>query len=186
MGEKSAVRSEIAEKRLSLSSPDVVHKSDKVSENAIHLDFLRQAKVIAAYLPIKNEVQTRKIIGWLWRFGKKVCVPVVKNSSMKFAELAIGSKMKENKFGIPEPVKKKFIDQKKVGAFLVPGVAFSPDGHRIGSGKGFYDRFFSGSKIKGKKVGLAFDFQIVDSISPEAHDVKMDYVVTESKVIKVV
>jgi 5-formyltetrahydrofolate cyclo-ligase len=182
---KSKIRDEIAEKRLLLSNFDIIHKSERVSENAIHLDFLRSARIVAAYLPIKNEVQTRKIIGWLWRFGKKVCVPVIKKSNMKFAELKIGSKLVKNKFGILEPVKKKFVDHKKIDAFLVPGVAFSLDGHRIGSGKGFYDRFFASSKLKGKKIGLAFNFQIVDSIESEPHDIKMDFIVAEDKIIKV-
>jgi 5-formyltetrahydrofolate cyclo-ligase len=184
LGHKSEIREEITEKRLLLSNFDIIHKSDRVSENAIHLAFLRRAKIVAAYLPIKNEVQTRKIIGWLWRFGKKVCVPVIKKSGMKFAELAIGSKLVKNKFGILEPVKKKFVDHKKIDAFLVPGVAFSLDGHRIGSGKGFYDRFFATPKLKGKKIGLAFNFQIVDDIETEPHDIKMDFIVTEDKIIK--
>ena len=68
---------------------------------------------------------------------------------------------------------------------IVPGIVFDKNGHRIGYGYGYYDRFFHKLDANVKKIGFAFDFQVVDKIPEEQHDVPMDVVITEKRVLKV-
>ena len=182
--EKNGLRERIRAERLALSGNEVASSSGEITKNVLHIEQLRSAKMVAAYLPFANEVDTRQIIGWLWRLGKEVCVPVVSKTGMRFAKITAKTIMKTNSAGIPQPTSKKFVQPKAIGAFLVPGVAFSRDGHRIGTGKGFYDKFFNSHKLRAPKIGLAYGFQIVERIMSEGHDVAMDFVVTENGVIK--
>ena len=101
---------------------------------------------------------------------------------MHFSELNNISDLHENSFGMFEPADSKKVDSEKIDVFVVPGIAFDKKGHRIGWGKGFYDKFFGANKTKGKKIGLAFDFQIVEKIPFEQFDVKMDLIVTEKRI----
>lgn len=68
------------------------------------------------------------------------------------------------------------------GLILIPGLAFSEQGDRLGRGKGFYDKYLS--RYTGVKIGVCFEVQLVDSIPTEFHDVPLDYIVTEKKIIK--
>ena len=78
----------------------------------------------------------------------------------------------------------KIFPPEKIDAFIVPGLAFDLRGARIGWGQGFYDRFFSNAEINGARIGIAFDFQLVGEIPCGAYDEKMDFIVTEKRVVK--
>ena len=82
-------------------------------------------------------------------------------------------------FNVPEPKEKKVFD-KKIDVVLVPGVAFDKNFNRMGFGKGYYDKFLK--EFEGIKIGVCHSFQLLDEIPSEAHDVKMDVIVTEEEV----
>jgi len=83
----------------------------------------------------------------------------------------------KGKFHIPEPVGPLFTDYASIQLALIPGMAFDGEGHRLGRGKGYYDRFLSHPAFtKIPKVGLCFDFQLVPSVPCESHDLPMDQV----------
>ncbi len=88
-------------------------------------------------------------------------------------------------FAIQEPVISgaQEIPQQKIQGFLIPGLGFDRKGNRLGWGKGFYDRTLA--DFRGLKIGVAFSSQVVTSLPSEAHDVKMDLVITEKEVIKI-
>lgn len=145
------------------------------------------ANNIGVYLSFKKEVNTTEIIEKLWLMEKKLFAPVVNVDlhGFSFAELNSLHNLSENKYGVPEPphtADKIFPEE--IDLFLVPGIAFDKKGHRLGWGKGYYDKFFNSFQIKGKKVGLAFSFQMVESIPNESFDVPMDYVVSEKDFTK--
>ena len=86
------------------------------------------------------------------------------------------------KFGIPEPMELMKVSYKSIDAVIVPGVAFDKNGYRIGFGFGHYDKFLKKTP-HAVKIGLAFEFQIVDSVPKEEHDVPVDFIITEKRVI---
>ncbi|MCR4335056.1 MAG: 5-formyltetrahydrofolate cyclo-ligase [archaeon] len=184
---KDFLRELMKKKRKYLSDAEVFEKSKKITQNLFSLKEINQAQNIALYISFNNEVETKQIIEKLWKQGKNVFVPVMKEESeehLYFAKIDSFEGLIENNKGILEPKEKVFIPPNEIELFIVPGVAFDKKGNRIGWGKGFYDKFFNFNKIVAKKIGLAFEFQIVESISHKAHDVKMDFVVTEKKVFQ--
>ena len=84
-------------------------------------------------------------------------------------------------FGISEPVNKTQYSKYDIDLFIIPGLAFGMQGERVGFGKGYYDKLLKNTDAI--KTGFLYDFQLTDEIEPEKHDIYMDYLITESKVI---
>ena len=132
-----------------------------------------------------KEVRTKALIESAITNGKKVLLPItnLEAKRMEIGEVNDHSDLREGAFGIMEPGKKSGQWEEKIEAAIVPGLAFDMEGHRIGYGYGYYDKFLR--KIpKAVKIGIAFDFQIADKIPNEAHDVPLDIIVTEKEVIE--
>jgi 5-formyltetrahydrofolate cyclo-ligase len=186
MVSKNLIRETILKKRSSLSSEKVSFLSEKISSNFLSLPEVKKSKTIGIYLSYSNEADTRVIVQRLLETGKRVCVPVMdfQKNCFDFCLLESIEKTSKNKIGISEPSEKIVVSPKKIDLFAVPGIAFDLEGNRVGSGKGYYDRFFSENKINSKKIGIAFEFQVSERIPCEKHDVKMDVIVTENAVLK--
>ncbi|MFH1391925.1 MAG: 5-formyltetrahydrofolate cyclo-ligase [Candidatus Diapherotrites archaeon] len=183
--DKHFLRELIKRKRRKLLDSEAREKSQKIFENLFSLEEIKSTQNIAVYISVNNEVETKPIIEKLWKLGKNVFVPVMKEEKdehLHFAKIDSFQNLSENNKGILEPKEELFISPNEIELFIVPGLAFDKEGNRVGWGKGFYDRFFNFNKISAKKIGLAFEFQIVEKISHKAHDVRMDLIVTENEV----
>ncbi len=143
-------------------------------------------KCAMAYMPIQSEVKTLRLINTLITRGIRVYVPSVSGDKMTPVLYTKSCKLVKGAFKINEPARKKAIDSHKcIGLVIVPGIAFDLKGHRIGFGKGFYDRFLKKLPSKTVKVGVAFEKQLVADIPHEKHDVHMDYIVTEKRILRI-
>ena len=100
--------------------------------------------------------------------------PRLKNQDLEFVK---PSKWGRSRLGFQEPVGGALIESEKLDGFLVPGLAFSKKGERIGRGKGFYDRTLA--QVSGLKVGVCYSYQLFSELPTEDHDVKMDIVVSD-------
>lgn len=165
------------EKRLNMT--DAAEKSRILCEKLSESDIYRNARFIAVYMPIKNEADISLISDKAFSDGKRVCIPVTEENEIYFSEIFRGEVFVSGKFGIKEPAVKRRTNG--ADTVFVPGLAFSEKGERIGWGGGWYDRLLANSCAK--KVGVCYDFQISDGICLEAHDVKTDYLFTESGLI---
>jgi len=138
------------------------------------------------YYPKGNEVDLRKILKKSLNENKKVILPKTNkdNFSMTIHKIDnLSEDLEKGAFEIMEPKKDCLeINKEDIDIVFVPGVAFDLAGNRLGHGLGYYDRFLE--DLNGIKVGIAYDFQIVDSIKVKSHDMPMDYVITEKRVIK--
>ena len=115
--------------------------------------------------------------------NKTVIIPKVAHSELEPSVIIDFDNLIPAKFGILEPIELMKIAYKNIDLVLVPGIVFDKEGHRIGYGFGYYDKFLK--KVpKAVKVGLAFDFQIVDRIPAEEHDVPVDFIITEKRIIE--
>ena len=119
---------------------------------------------------------------------KTVIVPYVEgnNPILQLSELKDFNWLEPKTFGIMEP-KELYIREfsyKKLDLVIIPGIVLDKKGHRIGYGHGYYDRFLKTLNKDVKKIGLAFELQVVDEIPEEEHDVPVDIVVTEKRVLK--
>ena len=143
-----------------------------------------KGKIVGGYYPYNNEIDCIQILKKLEKKNYIISLPKIKkNSQMDFIQWSSKDPLVINKFGIPEPSngKIKFPD-----VLLVPLLSFDTKLNRVGYGGGFYDRYIHRIKRKKKPllVGLAYSFQRVKSISINKHDKKLDFVVTERKIIE--
>ena len=109
------------------------------------------------------------------RDGKRVAVPKCYGDEMKFIYLDDLSAVAEGYAGIPEPIADGPVAEDQTALVLMPGLAFDPEGHRIGYGGGFYDKFLA-SEPEHPTLALCYDFQIVDHLETESFDIPVDAV----------
>jgi len=172
--------------RRALTEEVWLEKSRIVQKRVMASVPFQDAAVIFSYVGFNREVKTEVIIAEALARGKTVCIPFtdwkggfltpVKISS--FDEITTGSGR------VPQPADREPFPLEKVNVLLIPGVVFDLHGNRIGMGKGFFDRFLAALPPSAVKIGLAFDLQIVESLTPAPWDVAMDWVMTESRVIQ--
>jgi 5-formyltetrahydrofolate cyclo-ligase len=186
---KDSIRKEILLKRLELSAEERRLRSRALQTRLFNREEFRKAKRIQFYISFNHEVETREMIGRALEIGKKVFVPYLKEAEgeIGLSELRdLKQEVQKNRNGFEEPFG-PFIrpsDPAGVDLWVIPGVVFDLSGNRIGYGKGFYDRLLS-SSAQGIFTGIAFDLQLVDTIPVEAHDVRMNQIVTEYRTIEV-
>ena len=166
---KATLRREMIEKRKALCL-----KNGEMFVKMIRgLDIYQRAKTVMLYMPIKGEAD----VTGLFADKKLFLLPVTFGEDM-FA--AVAGETEIGNFNVPEPKDKAPFDKEKIDLVIVPGVVFDHQCNRAGYGKGYYDRFLK--DMKAFKIGVCHSFQIVDEIESEAHDIKMDMIVTERDV----
>jgi 5-formyltetrahydrofolate cyclo-ligase len=185
---KQELRREMREKLASLSSADVRAKSAAIWEQCLLVTEFVTADWVLAYVSRGHEVATHEFIKRLLAMGKHVCVPKFDEPTSQYvvSELHDFDKdLVKGKFGILEPCAEavRRVEPGKLGALLVPGLAFDMMGNRLGRGLGFFDRILQ--ETTGAKLALAYDFQSVETVPAEKHDVRMDFIITETRVVNV-
>ena len=186
--EKKILRNEILFIRNSLDKEIKDSMDCEIYNNLINSQLYSKAKSIFIYISFGSEINTKDIISKALKDNKKVYMPKIykEDKSMKAIRLKSFNDLKENSMGILEPIDDNdCIDKKEIDLILVPGVVFDFNGNRIGYGGGYYDRYLQDIKGISNKVVLAYDFQIVDSIEPEAHDISFDYIISNTKFRKI-
>ena len=182
--DKSALRESFLKKRKGLTIPEVIKKSQDVALKFFELAEIKGENHFAAYLPINNEVDTKGIIDDLLQKEVSTFVPayLATNNDYLFTRFDGWQNLEEGPKGILQPRIIKSVDSSLIEVAILPGLAFSKSGVRLGYGKGVFDRLLA--KSKAIRIGLAYDFQLVDKIEKEKHDLLMDMVVTEKKVYR--
>ena len=142
------------------------------------LEEFRRAGTVLLYWSMDDEVQTHDFVN-RWYREKCILLPCVDGDDLRLRQYTGSECLKAGEqFGIGEPTGPEFTDLDSVELIIVPGVAFDSEGNRMGRGRGFYDRLLK-STPKAYKVGVAFDFQVIDRVPVEEFDVAMDRVVSE-------
>lgn len=187
--DKKEVRREVTGKKKQMSEDQIASLSAELKERFCSLEAYKNASVIYAYMSYNQEVRTMPIIRQAWKDGKKIAVPLTINKEyMEFIYLESFEDLENGYMGIPEPKAalldepERIADEKDV-LILMPGLAFDRDCNRTGYGGGFYDKYLASHPgTRFTKVALCFDFQIYEHLEVEAHDEKMDMVVSNSAV----
>ncbi len=140
-----------------------------------------EAKLIALYSSIRNEVDTQQVFETAISLGKRIVFPRIDDGQMVFVEVKSQSDFYLGTFGVLEPVGAKVVPVRCIDLIIVPGVAFDRSGFRIGFGKGYYDQALENRPLSCRLAGLGYAFQLEDSIPREAHDVSLDWLVTDQE-----
>ena len=187
---KETLRLEIRRMRERLTSEQVEEKSKLIKEKLFSLPEFQSARTVAFYAAFKksNEVGTEEMIKEALKMGKTVLVPITDTIEDKivFSEIKNVDDLAPGTFDILEPIPelRKIFANEAIRLIVVPGIAFDLQGHRIGYGLGYYDKFLSGLAKYVTKVGLAYEFQVAQEIPVEGHDIRLDKIITEERVIE--
>lgn len=172
---KQELRKSIREQKRAMTAQEIERRSALLLEKFVATDTYRKADTLYGYLPYNQEVRTVPILEQALKDGKRVAVPKVYGEEMKFIYLTDLSQVAKGYAGIPEPILDEPVAQAKTALVLMPGLAFDPQGHRIGYGGGFYDKFLS-AEPEHPTVALCYDFQVLPQLETEAFDIPVDLV----------
>jgi len=141
------------------------------------LEKLQPYKVIMLYSALPDEVPTQTLMAELVAQGKTVLLPrVINEKDMELRCYTGPQDLQKGAYGILEPTGERYTDYEAIDVAIVPGMAFDAEGHRLGRGKGYYDRFLSRVPYL-YKIGLCFSWQTVDRVPCDEHDMVMDEVI---------
>ena len=178
--EKELIRERIKKKKQQLTDNEKEIEATNVFEKIEALPEFENARSVMIYWSMPDELPTHNFI-IRWSKKKTMLLPVVKGEDMLIKPFSTKEELKQGSLGIWEPnTQKEYLNS--IDLVIVPGVAFDRDKSRLGRGKGYYDRYFINKRIV--KIGVCFDFQLLESIPIDSFDIKMDKVVTNSILIE--
>lgn len=176
---KSELRTFIKDLKTQYAVSQLEEMSDEVFSVVEITGYFQNAKSVFIYNSLPDEVATLKFVE-KWASGKKFFMPVIEGDEMIFRTYSDSSQTRVGVLGINEPLGEVGIP-KANDLIIVPGLAFDRTMNRLGRGKGYYDKYLASTKAV--KMGVCFDFQLLDSIPTDTHDVKMDVLVSENDLI---
>ena len=184
--DKSQIRTQYKELRKELSEIEVMDKSLLIANRCLELPVWKE-QIFHLFLTLEdqNEVDTALILTLLQGKDKEVVVPKIADAEqLQHFLLTDQTRFQKNALGIPEPVSGIEIEASKIDVVFVPLLAFDDKGHRVGYGKGYYDRFLATCRPNCIKVGLSFFEKEQDSFIIEPTDIPLDYCVTPEKIYR--
>jgi 5-formyltetrahydrofolate cyclo-ligase len=182
---KRAIRRAVLERRDAMPPAERAAASERIAETVLTLPEIRDATTVMAFWSFGSEVDTAPVLEGLERAGKRVVLPRVEGQDVVAVVYASGDEVAAAAFGAMEPTGTALVGPEEVDVVIAPGVAFDREGHRVGYGGGFYDRFLPRTRQGVAAIAIAFDLQVVDDPLPVgAFDRPVDAIVTGSEVIR--
>lgn len=184
---KKILREQILKRRMALAPSEVLEKSVLIQQRLFNSSWYQDAHTILFYVSYNNEVHTHVMVQDSLLHGKTVIVPKTdtKNKTLILSALFSWDDLCPGAYTILEPREKciKEVLLASIDLCIIPGVVFDCNGNRIGYGGGYYDRLFK-TRNHAHRIGLAFEVQIVSTIPSERHDVQVDKIITEERIIE--
>lgn len=177
MESKKQLRQWIRGQKKLVSPTERKRQSATIVQALLQHPHVSSAQVLMAYAALPDEVDLTELLIELLRQGKRVLLPkVINDHEMQLCEIRSMNDLREGAFHIMEPFGEEFADYNLIDVAIIPGMAFDSKGHRLGRGKGYYDRFLA--KIPYiYKIGVSFAFQKVASVPIEENDAIMDEII---------
>ena len=173
---KKEMRAVIRAKKRAMTESQIISASARLGQQFRESALYKNARTIYGYLPYNQEVRTVPMLEQAIRDGKRVAVPKCYGEEMRFIYIRdFENEVAPGYANIPEPIADGPVADDTTALVLMPGLAFDPQGHRIGYGGGFYDRFLS-SEPNHPTLALCYGFQMVDHLETEEFDIPVDMV----------
>ena len=179
--DKSELRKVMKRKRSGLSAERILMYSGCIAENLIQRQEYADASVLLAYVSFSSEVNTHFLIEKAWKDGKRVAVPkCMDDSKLEFQYIRSFDDLAPGKFGIPEPVTGESVEYNEDDKclLLLPGVAYTNKGDRLGYGGGYYDRYLKKHDSIPNAM-LAYSLQQTETLPVDEMDVPANMIITE-------
>lgn len=183
---KEIIRNIIKQKKSELSQEYIENESNKILEKLLAHPSYIHSKYIFTYVSFNQEVRTSGLIKRGFQDKKKIAVPKIINKRLEFIWIDNLSSYETSNIGINEPIEENMVTKSQLKSLdnilmIVPGLAFDKYKNRIGYGKGFYDNYFAENmSVPFKKIGITYDFQIMEDIVPSDNDIKIDEIISQS------
>lgn len=180
MNEKQELRKEIRRKKQSYPKEQLEKWSQAVCHLLEQTEEFQKAETVLLYYALPDEVDTAPLIR-KYANRKQILLPVVCGDDLVVRRYQNEQTLSaENPFGIPEPEGENVnLSKTNIDLVVVPGMAFTTDGCRLGRGKGYYDRLLSHPELQSvRRIGICFPFQLLPELPVEAHDIRMHRIVT--------
>lgn len=178
--QKKILRRKFLSERAAIPHDERNRISHELIKKFLSTEIYRAAKIIMAYASTPDELQLEELFAACFADKKILAIPfIVGKGKMSAVEVPNFDALEVGEFNILTVKRelRKFIDPAQIDCVIVPGAAFDSSGGRLGLGGGYYDRFLP-LAVNAKKIALAYDFQLVDSLPLETHDAKIDTVLT--------
>jgi 5-formyltetrahydrofolate cyclo-ligase len=174
---KKSLRKEIKKLKSGLTPGERITKSSTVMKKLELHPFFAEAETVFIFWSMDDEVDTREFIV-KWAGKKRFILPAINGDELYLKEFTGAQKLKAGDlYDIPEPDGTAFDDIKSIGLAIIPGVAFDANGGRLGRGKAYYDKILLKLKGRAKLIGICYDFQMVENVPVEPHDISVDEVI---------
>lgn len=180
---KRSIRSRFLAERKSLPVEVCAELSDEIQQQFIDSGALKTTTCVALYCAVNNEVNTNRVARQVLDEGKTLTFPRIDGNDLDFVEVHDLAELVPGAFGVPEPKGKTLVPVNELDLVVVPGVAFDRAGHRLGYGRGYYDRALHACRKRCHKVGFAYDFQLTDLLPTMEHDQTLSMLITEKQTI---
>jgi 5-formyltetrahydrofolate cyclo-ligase len=178
---KARIRKEMLSLRDAMVEEDRAKKNISIMEKLLAEEHFQKASTVTLYMSKGSEVETREIIIKAKEMGKEVCLPVViSEDHLELYCFESFDKLQKGKFGVYEPIGGTH-PSKEPDVIIIPGVSFGLCMHRLGYGKGYYDRLLA--RLPSYRIGICFDFQLVDNLPNHEDDQRMHKIITEKREI---
>jgi len=186
--ERQMLRNKTLGARDLLSASERQEKSSFAIQNFWSLPEMKHWSTLFVYVNFRSELETLELIYQCLSQGKRVAVPLVDASTVSMIPLLIQDPEKDlvpGYYGIPEPDPQKSlrVAAREIDAAVIPGSVFDIQGGRLGYGGGYYDRFLVNDAPQAKRIGLAFEMQVVEKVPVEPHDQPLDILITEKRIV---
>lgn len=172
--DKKELRTHIKSLKKQHSRESLLEQSKSILSKLENNKAFIEAKTVMLYSSLPDEVYTHDFLE-KWRNEKKIILPTVVGDDIIPVELSRDTEFATGDFNILEPQNEEYTGDYDL--IVVPGVAFDRNGNRIGRGKGYYDRFLC-KHLDVYRIGICFDFQVVDEVPTEDNDIKMNEVIS--------
>ncbi|MBQ7855953.1 MAG: 5-formyltetrahydrofolate cyclo-ligase [Alistipes sp.] len=172
---KQKIRHEVKSKVKAISAEQKQPRSALIFSRIASLSAVQEAKTIALYAALPDEPQTAAFIEQL-SLTRRIVLPRVEGDDMEFYPYD-AEHIERGAFGIAEPQGGEATEPAEIEVMVVPGVAFTREGKRLGRGKGYYDRYLSREGFRATTIGVCYTEQLVEEIPDEPHDIDMDVVI---------
>jgi len=176
MQTKTDIRQAIKRLKAACPTTERARLSGNIVQRVIQLDKWQMAHTLLLYHALPDEVDTSELIAQAVQAGKRVLLPVVVGDDLELREYKAAENLTEGAFHIMEPTGTPFTDYAVIDLAIVPGVAFTAAGQRLGRGRGYYDRLLCRLPHV-YKIGICWPFQLLDAIPAEPHDIVMDAII---------
>jgi 5-formyltetrahydrofolate cyclo-ligase len=181
---KLALRNRMRAVREALPGSACEARSSEITTRLLSLVELERASTVLVFASIRNEVRTQRCMHAAWAAGKHVALPRVIEDELRLYAVAAETELVEGALGVPEPpADAPRVEPGDVGFALVPALAVDPRGYRIGYGGGYYDKLIPQLR-NACTCAVAYDFQLISEVPELPHDVPVDLVVTDERVIR--